>query len=55
VPSSKRHGSTIVLTAQRPPTTPIVPKPDADIVLAALHLANVAPADGVFLGDTPFG
>jgi beta-phosphoglucomutase-like phosphatase (HAD superfamily) len=29
-------------------------KPDADIVVAALHLANVAPGDAVFLGDTPY-
>jgi phosphoglycolate phosphatase-like HAD superfamily hydrolase len=29
-------------------------KPDADIVVAALHVANVAPVDAVFLGDTPY-
>jgi phosphoglycolate phosphatase-like HAD superfamily hydrolase len=29
-------------------------KPDADIVVAALRLANAQPSDAVFLGDTPY-
>jgi HAD superfamily hydrolase (TIGR01549 family) len=29
-------------------------KPDADIVIAALHVAGVNASDAVFLGDTPY-